>query len=251
MKINNHQIESYKNNGYAVFCEFFSDEELLNIQKHVDYFISDIVPTMPRNQVYYEDIKNKKSLKQIQMIFKYHSFFDDLINKSKIYKVTETLLGEKPKSINLQYFDKPPKFSKPTPPHQDGYYFKIKPMKAITLWLALDDVNESNGGIQYYSGSHQKGLRNHFRSGVLGFSQSLPLDDSILMDSEKIRPCCQAGTLLAHDALMMHSADKNQSNLPRRSLGFIYYGSSVEISEKEASEYQKKLDDELIMKGLV
>ena len=82
-------------------------------------------------------------------------------------------------------------------------------------------------------------------------SQSLPFDDPILMESEKIRLCCQAGTLLAHDALMMHSADKNQSNLPRRSLGFIYYGSSVEINEKEGSEYQKKLDDELIKKGLV
>ena len=241
----------YKKNGYAVFNEFFNDEFCNDIKIHLEKFIKNVLPQIPSNRVYYDDIHNKNSLKQIQKIFEYDPFFYDLIHKNEIYELAEQLLDEKPSVINLQYFNKVPLHSKPTPPHQDGYYFKIKPMKAITLWLALDDVNESNGGIQYYSGSHQKGLRNHFRSGVLGFSQSLPLDDSILMDSEKIRPCCQAGTLLAHDALMMHSADKNQSNLPRRSLGFIYYGSSVEISEKEASEYQKKLDDELIKKGLV
>ena len=104
--MNRQQIESYKNNGYAIFSEFFNNEELLNIKKRVDYFISDIVPEMPSEQVYYDDTTNKKSLKQIQKIFEYDSYFDDLINKSKIYKLTEILLDERPKSINLQYFDK-------------------------------------------------------------------------------------------------------------------------------------------------
>ena len=245
------QIEFYKNNGYAVFSEFFNDEELLNIKKHVDYFISNIVHELPSNQVYYDDLTNKKSLKQIQKIFEYDSFFDDLINKSKIYRITQILLGEKPKSINLQYFDKPPKFSKPTPPHQDGYYFKIKPLKAITLWLALDDVDEKNGGVKYYPRSHLEGLRTHLPSGILGFSQGIPNDEPILKESKGVFVPCSAGTLLAHDALTIHCANKNETNRSRKSLGFIYYASSVKINEMEASIYQNTLDHELKEKGFI
>ena len=44
--------------------------------------------------------------------------------------------------MNLQYFNKSPGANKPTPPHQDGYYFMITPCEAVTMWLALDEVDD-------------------------------------------------------------------------------------------------------------
>ncbi|MAE08617.1 MAG: phytanoyl-CoA dioxygenase family protein [SAR324 cluster bacterium] len=242
---------TFKDNGFFVSSKYLNKKHTNKIISNVDRFISDIVPKMPNTKVYYDEIKNKDSLKQIQMMFAYDKYFYDLIYDSSIFQIAEKLLEEKPTPINLQYFNKAPLWSKPTPPHQDGYYFKINPIKAITLWLALDDVDETNGCISYYPKSHLHGLRNHVRSGVLGFSQCLPNDDNLLNECNEIRMTCSAGSLLAHDALLIHSADKNLSHRPRRSLGFIYYGSSVEINKNKASEYQKSLDDDLMKKGLV
>ena len=50
---------------------------------------------------------------------------------------------------------------------------------------------------------------------------------------------------------MIHSADSNRTSNSRKSLGFIYYGTSVEIDEQSANDYQVALDKELLSKGLV
>ena len=243
-------IQKFKEDGYFVNKEMFDSEELKEIKDQLELYIDEVVPKMPENQVYYDQKNQKESLKQIQKMFEYNTFFNDLIH-GRIYELAGKLLGENPKVINLQYFNKSPKYSKPTPPHQDGFYFKIKPIKAITFWLALDDVNETNGAIQYYLGSHKQGLKDHQKSGILGFSQRIPEEDVSLKECKKITLICKAGTLLAHDALMIHSADSNRSSHSRKSLGFIYYGTSVEIDEQSANDYQVALDKELLSKGLV
>ena len=247
---NSEMIQKFKDDGYLVYNEIFDSDELKEIKDHVELYIDEVAPKMPENQVYYDQKNQKESLKQIQKMFEYNTFFNNLIH-GRIYELAGKLLGENPKVINLQYFNKSPKYSKPTPPHQDGFYFKIKPIKAITFWLALDDVNETNGAIQYYLGSHKQGLKDHQNSGILGFSQRIPEEDVSLKECKKITLICKAGTLLAHDALMIHSADSNRSSHSRKSLGFIYYGTSVEIDEQSANDYQVALDKELLSKGLV
>jgi ectoine hydroxylase-related dioxygenase (phytanoyl-CoA dioxygenase family) len=49
----------------------------------------------------------------------------------------------------MQYFNKPPSVGQPTPPHQDGYYFMLDPCEAVTMWFALDEVDEENGRMRY------------------------------------------------------------------------------------------------------
>lgn len=50
---------------------------------------------------------------------------------------------------------KPPRIGKGTPPHQDGYYFMLEPNEAVTMWMALEDVNEENGCVRYVKESHK------------------------------------------------------------------------------------------------
>ena len=42
----------------------------------------------------------------------------------------------------------PPGVDHPTPPHQDNYYFNLKPLNVV-IWLALDDVDDENGCLRY------------------------------------------------------------------------------------------------------
>src|SRR5690606_9983238 len=98
----------------------------------------------------------------------------------------------------------------------------------LTMWLALDHVDQENGCVSYVKGSHLRGLREHASSGVLGFSQQMtdfgrPED----LENEVAMPA-RPGDLLVHHALTIHRADGNRStDRKRRSMGFIYYAASA------------------------
>src|SRR5208337_4412923 len=47
------------------------------------------------------------------------------------------------------------------PWHQDNGYVAIEPATNVTIWAALDDVDERNGCVWVVPGSHAKGLLDH------------------------------------------------------------------------------------------
>ena len=124
----------------------------------------------------------------------------------KPQRLAEDLLGTEVVGKNLQYFNKPAAGGQPTPPHQDGFYFKLNPPHALTMWMALEDVDEENGCVHYVKGSHLKGMREHGRTGTLGFSQGMTdFGRQEDLAAEEAVPAAP-GDLLAHHALTIHRA---------------------------------------------
>jgi phytanoyl-CoA hydroxylase len=200
---------------------------------------------MPESERYLECRDDPTTLKQLQHMWKRDEFFRSLIVEGAIPELASDLLGEDVAPQNLQYFNKPPRIGKATPPHQDGYYFHIDPMRAVTIWLALEDVSVEQGCVRYVRGSHRDGLRPHARSGTLGFSQAIT-DYGASDRSREVALPCRAGHLIAHDALTIHMAEKNTTeDRSRQALGFIYFAASCTTDETAAAQYQTRLDAEL------
>jgi phytanoyl-CoA hydroxylase len=179
-------------------------------------------------------------------------WFREQFESGRPRQLAETLLGGPVVPKNLQYFNKPPGVGQPTPPHQDGYYFKIEPCEALTMWLALDPVDEENGCVRYLSGSHRRGMRPHGKTKTLGFSQGI-LDYPSEEDraAERAEPAAP-GDLLAHGALTIHRADGNHSKTRhRRALGFIYYSERAREDGTGHAAYQKALVKELKAAGKI
>ena len=63
-----------------------------------------------------------------------------------------------------EWFNKPPLSTAGTPPHQDNYYFCLNPCNVLTIWMALDVVDDENACMRYVAGSHLEGVRPHARS---------------------------------------------------------------------------------------
>ena len=225
---------------------------MLKLRSEVDRFIREAVPRMPAEHVFYESSADHSTLKQLQNLHQHDPFFADLINEGPVRRLAEQLLGHTVTPHNLQYFNKPPGVGQPTPPHQDGYYFKLSPCLAITLWLALETVDVENGCVRYVRGSHLDGLRPHGVTGTLGFSQGIP-DYPGPSDSDREVACpARAGDLLAHHALTVHRADGNRSsNRSRRALGFIYYDDRAEQDTASWQAYQNDLHQRLKEEGRI
>ena len=143
--------------GYVVLPGYVGGRQLECLQFEIDRFIRDLVPAMPCEKVFYEDKQRPETLKQFQSLHDYDGYFAELFLEGRFPALAAALLGENVVPSNIQYFNKPPSVSQPTPAHQDGYYFKISPCEALTMWLALDVVDEENGCMRYIPGTHLGG----------------------------------------------------------------------------------------------
>ncbi|MCA9212709.1 MAG: phytanoyl-CoA dioxygenase family protein [Planctomycetales bacterium] len=240
----------FDRDGFVLFRRFLGRDTVDEIIRRLNDFIANVVPTMPREHVFCEDVGDIRTLKQLQRLFDYDPFFHSLMFDSDFEKLASTLLRHDVVGMNMQYFNKPAQIGKPTPAHQDGYYFMLEPNEAITMWLALDDVDEENGCVRYIPGSHRNGLRNHARTQTLGFSQGI-VDYSDQDAAQEIAIPAQPGDLLAHHALTIHRADGNSSsNRSRRAIGFIYYSTAAKESDEKATR-QQQLESDLRSSGKI
>ena len=217
------------------------------INKEFDRYIKDCVPKMKEGEVYYVDKSNKETLMQMQKLEDYDSFFYDLFHNSKIKELAANALGEEVIPRAMEYFNKPPGKSNPTPPHQDGYYFNLNNDKAVTGWLALEDVDDENGCINYVRGSHKKeGYRPHGKSEILGFSKGVTDFGTEEDKKNTVKFEGKAGMFLMHHAKIIHFADPNKSKTrSRRAFGFVYHGVSAKHDKHKEKIEQEKLKAEL------
>ena len=253
---NIHNLEdlkkSYDQDGYNHIPALFSKADMEVINKEFNRYIKDCVPKMKDQEVYYVDKTNKDTLMQMQKLEEYDKFFYDLFYNSKIKDLAANALGEDVVPRAMEYFNKPPGKSNPTPPHQDGYYFNLDNDKAVTGWMALEDVDDENGCIHYVKGSHKQEYRPHGKSEILGFSQGVTDFGTEEDKKNTVKFEGKAGMFLMHDAKIIHFATPNKSLVrSRRAFGFVYHGISAKQDIEKGKAYQKKLHDELRVKEII
>ncbi len=230
----------YLEKGFVSLPGFFDAREIAICLEKIREFIETLVPKLPRDHVFYEAREELSTLKQIQQMQHHCPWCNEFMN-GRPRALAEELMGKGVVARNMQYFNKPPLAGRPTPPHQDGYYFKLNPPEALTMWLALDEVNEENGCIRYVAGSHRDGLRAHGPTGTLGFSQGMtdfgrPGD----LSREEVMQA-SPGDLLVHDSMTIHRAEGNTSGTRnRRALGFIFYSEDALEDERAKEEYRRE-----------
>jgi phytanoyl-CoA hydroxylase len=237
--------KEFQDNGYVLIPGFLSDVEVKEIKQNFDRVIADVVPKMPANNVFYEGAASPETLKQLIDIHVQDAFFLNVLSNSKFKEIAEFLLDDEVIGKNLEYFNKPAKIGKPTPPHQDGYYFMLNPSVAVTMWMALEPADEENGSVKYVRGSHLTGMRPHGRTQTLGFSQGITDFGTAQDQNDLVNIPANPGDLLIHHSLTVHLAGANKSeNRSRKALGLIYFGKSAKEDVVAKAAYQQKLKEE-------
>lgn len=105
--------------------------------------------------------------------------------------------------------------------HQDAPLWPVlAPMTEVSAWVALDDVDESNGCMSMVPGSHRWG--NHIE-----LMRSLPDWEALPSECDGhpvIRHLCPvaSGEVHFHHALTWHGSHANRSGRPRRALAIHF-----------------------------
>ena len=243
----------FDRDGFIAIKPLFDADRIAEINREFDRYVRDCVPQMKDTEVFYEEKGAQGTLKQMQNMQHYDGYFRTLLETDIIRDLAETMLGERARAVNLEYFNKPAGIGKPTPPHQDGYYFHFNPPAAVTGWLALERVDPENGCIHYVRGSHKaEGYRPHGRSEILGFSQGITDFGTEDDKANTVAFPGDAGTFLMHHSKTVHWAGPNVSpTRARRALGFVYFGESATVDEAAKAAYQAKLQADLWAAGKI
>jgi len=105
--------------------------------------------------------------------------------------------------------------------HQDAPYWPIlQPMTEVSAWVALDDVDESNGCMSMVPGSHLWGNN-------IAFLHTLKAFDDMPAEFDghpiEVRRCPVAkGEVHYHHALTWHGSHSNTSGRPRRAIALHF-----------------------------
>ena len=220
--------EQFDQDGYLYFPGFLDKNETNQIKSRLDKIVEEGLQDIPTEHIKFENTENKQGVKMIQDLHLYDPLFKNILFESKFSVLAAELLGEKVVGKTVEFFNKPAKIGKATPPHQDGYYFMLTPMSAVTFWISLEEVDKDNGWVSYVKGSHLNGVRTHGKSGTIGFSQEI-VDFGTPSDLEnEAFIATNPGDVLIHHALTIHRAAPNTSiNRSRKALGLIYFGESA------------------------
>ena len=130
---------------------------------------------------------------------------------------------------------KPPRQQNPTPWHQDDYYFGTEE-PAITAWIALEPVSESNGTLRVVPGSHKAHVFEH--ASAAGGSAFKEVQAPVAAtDSVPILP--KLGDVSFHHKRTLHGAFANNSDARRIAIAQHYCGGNVELMRSRWIEHIK------------
>ena len=160
-------------NGWVAVRGFLDGGEVAGLRKEIDRYIEEVVPTVPEYEVMYDVKGQPETLKRLGHMSKYDEYFSDLIHTGKFTALAELLLDGEVVPQYCQLFNKPARVGVETPAHQDSFYIPLTPNEALTMWLALDTVDEGNGCLRYVSGAHKRPIRPHGPTEIFGFSQGV------------------------------------------------------------------------------
>jgi len=82
----------FANDGYLLMRQALSPDFVDEVQGNVDRFIREIVPTLSRDQVYYEQLNDRSTIKQVPHLDQYDDYFDRFQKQGPLHELAEVLL---------------------------------------------------------------------------------------------------------------------------------------------------------------
>ncbi len=203
--------------------------------------LSKIVVDMPTgSHVNFADF-DRKIINSIHRLEEMDTSLKDYASHPSILKIAERVLGQDPILFSIQLFLKPASGGLATPAHQDNAYWQLSEPGGITIWVALDHVDETNGAVQFIPGSHLQGNVKHNKS-VNTPGSSRVVDEKYLDGKDWISFTLNPGDCTVHGGLNIHRSSINKSGNSRRALLFNFKAKNSLRDEEAFYEYNKDLE---------
>jgi chlorinating enzyme len=216
-KLTPEQHEQYKEKGFIAPLDALNKEEAEEVKNEIEF----IEKKWP-NEL------NGLGRNYVHLI---SPIFDKVVHNSKVLDAVESIIGKNILACGTTLFIKNPDEKGFVSFHQDAKYIGLEPHNWVTAWIAVTDVNEKNGCMRMWSGTHKNDLKNHVEKfdnneGNL-LTRGQTVENVPLEETEPV--ILKSGQMSLHHPRIVHGSGVNKSK--ERRIGFViqsYIGSNVE-----------------------
>jgi len=142
----------------------------------------------------------------------------------RVLSIAAQLLDAPPAVFGITYLCKPARTGLPALWHQDGapWAERLRGSPALTIWIALDDANTSNGCLRLIPGSHRCGARTLHPNSRTDSMFGVEMDAALVDERIAIELPLESGHGVVHHPNVIHGSGPNRSMHPRRALAIRY-----------------------------
>ena len=149
----------------------------------------------------------------------------------KIEPILTELFMEEAVAVQSMFYFKPPQ-SRGQALHQDNFYLRVKPGTCIAAWVAIDDADAQNGGMQCVPNTHSYPIQCPEQADLAESftSEQVPPPEGCRAEPVSLR----AGDVLFFNGNVIHGSGPNRSKLRFRRAFICHY---VPLSTAELSHW--------------
>lgn len=222
-------IAFYREHGYVQLDAVLTAEELDHARKAMDA----VLAAREKHMHYAEKDDYGRIFLQMVNLWRVDPGIKQYTLNPRIAEIARRLLGcDKIRLWHDHALVKMPGDSRATPWHQDLPYWPMnEDGTSLSCWMALDDVDETNGCMSFVPGSHKLGRLEPISLTDPQDIFSLPEAAGVAL--AQARPMVmKAGSCTFHDGRTFHYAGANNSGRPRRAMVTIYMADGTTYSGK-------------------
>jgi len=214
-----HDIERYNHQGFLEPRQILPADEAADLRRYFDDLLKQVLDA--------PDKRNSYSINTYHVVCER---LHDLVTDPRITTLAADLLGEEIVCWGSHLFAKLPHDGKEVPFHQDAVYWPMTPSRSVSVWLAIDDVDDENAAMRFIAESHRDGaLRHHLRDldGTRVLAQEVDAEE--LDGREPYVNAMAAGYASLHSDMLLHGSAANSSDRRRAGLTLRYVGAEVRL----------------------
>ena len=230
------QVEHFRVKGYVSGVKVLDERQVETLRKDLEK-VTD--PHNPGNEFFYEYHSNESEDPSTVLFHALGAWrvtpaFHDVLWAPGFRMPAYQLLGKSYRLFHDQLFSKPARHGGVVAWHQDfSYWTWTSPMAHLTAWIALDDVDTTNGCMYYVPGSHTWGLLE--KTGLAGDMdavRSVLTEEQLKYFERRVPIELKAGEASFHHPCLMHGSYENRSDRPRRATLINVFANGV-VSNRE------------------
>jgi ectoine hydroxylase-related dioxygenase (phytanoyl-CoA dioxygenase family) len=236
------QVADYRREGHIYLADVASRDVIGSIRPHLLSIIEEVVA---RQDAQGRTENYSSFFTQVSNVWRLNRDISEFILAERFGRIAAELMGvDGVRIYHDQALIKEPG-GKPTPWHQDQYYWPLDTAHTITMWMPLVDVTTEMGSMSFAAGSH---LENLLKDKPISEDSDAYFEGLIGSKKYAVKTYqLKAGDATFHSGSTIHSAHGNSSKRRREVITIIYYADGTRILEPDNEH--RKVDMEVFHPG--
>jgi len=258
MTLTKRQVEQFKEDGFIVLrgfldagrCDAIRETALNHLEKMIEPLETEVGYDSRSKEYRTSEIDYSSKagsedvvVRRLRQVYDRSPLFQAWMEDREIRPILQQILEDQVVLTTAHHnsiMTKMPYASNVTRWHQDRRYWRYSDDNLVSVWLALDNETSENGVLEFIPGSHTMQFEAAQFDDKEYLSETYESNQTLI--NKKVSTDLQKGDVVIFHSLLLHRANKNNTDKPK--ISFVYTVKGVKTKATEgtrSSEFREIL----------